>query len=267
MQAASGVAGASCALYGRQDQQCQIHGGEVVIDKRVASADEAVKPIKDGSTVLVSGFGGAGSPIDLLHALLDQGAKDLTIVSNNAGNGQIGIAALVAAGRVSKIVCSFPRSSRSEIFTKAYRAGKLALEVVPQGTLAERIRAGGAGIPAFYTPTSAGTPLQDGKDVREFDGVPHVLEQAIRGDVALVKARDGDRWGNVTYNLTARNFGPIMCTAADLTIVQVKGVVGLGDLQPEMIVTPGIYVDRLVEISNPEEEEKLLAAGVERTPR
>jgi 3-oxoadipate CoA-transferase alpha subunit len=238
-----------------------------LIDKRVASIEAAVEGIKDGSTILVSGFGGAGSPIDLLHAVLDQGARNLTIVSNNAGNGQIGIAALIAADRVAKIVCSFPRSSRSEVFTAAYRAGKIDLEVVPQGTLAERIRIGGAGIPAFYTPTSAGTPLEEGKDVREFNGVRHVLEHAIRDDVALVKARDGDRWGNLTYNLTARNFGPIMCAAADLAIVQVKRIVELGDLHPETIVTPGIYVDRMVEIANPEEEEKLLAAGVERTPR
>jgi len=238
-----------------------------LIDKRVASIAEAVKGIEDGSTILVSGFGGAGSPIDLLHGVLDQGAKDLTIVSNNAGNGQIGIAALIAAGRVAKIVCSFPRSSRSEVFTNAYRAGKLALEVVPQGTLAERIRAGGAGIPAFYTPTSAGTPLQDGKEVREIDGKPQVLEYAIRGDVALIKARDGDRWGNLTYNLTARNFGPIMCTAAETTIAQVRSTVELGEFDPETVVTPGIYVNRMVEISNPEEEEKLLAADVKREPR
>ena len=238
-----------------------------MIDKRVDSIAEAVKGIKDGSTILVSGFGGAGSPIDLLHGVLDQGAKDLTIVSNNAGNGQIGIAALIAAGRVAKIVCSFPRSSRSEVFTEAYRAGKLALEVVPQGTLAERVRAGGAGIPAFFTPTSAGTPLQEGKEVREINGKPHVLEEAIRGDVALVKARDGDRWGNLTYNLTARNFGPIMCTAADMTVAQVRNTVELGELEPEIIVTPGIYVDRMIEVSNPEEEEKLLAAEVKREPR
>lgn len=238
-----------------------------MIDKRVASAIDAVQDISDGATILVSGFGGAGSPIDLLHALLDQGAKDLTIVSNNAGNGLIGLAALIAANRVAKIVCSFPRSSNAHAFTEAYRAGKLALEVVPQGTLAERIRAGGAGIPAFYTPTSAGTPLQEGKEIKEFNGRPHVLEHAIRGDVALVKAHSGDRWGNVTYNLTARNFGPIMCTAADTAIVQVRHTVELGELGPETIVTPGIYVDRLVEIPNPLEEEKLLAAGEKREPR
>jgi len=238
-----------------------------LIDKRIASVEEAVSDIKDGSTILVSGFGGAGSPIDLLHALLDQGAKELIIVSNNAGNGQIGLAALIAAGRVAKIVCSFPRSSQSEVFTAAYRAGKLDLEVVPQGTLAERIRAAGAGIPAFYTQTSAGTPLQEGKEVREFDGKPHVLEHAIYGDVALVKGRDGDRWGNVTYNLTARNFGPIMCTAAANAIVQVRSFVELGKLAPEEVVTPGIYVDRLVEVPSPLEEQKLLDAGIRRSPQ
>ncbi len=159
-----------------------------MIDKRMTSVTEAVADIEDGASVLVSGFGGAGSPIDLLHALLDQGAKDLTLISNNAGNGMIGMAALMAAGRVRKIVCSFPRSSRSEVFTETYRAGKIELEVVPQGTLAERIRCGGAGIPAFYTPTSAGTPLEEGKEIREIDGVRCVLEPAIKADVALVKA-------------------------------------------------------------------------------
>lgn len=238
-----------------------------MIDKRIASVDEAVADIKDGATVLVSGFGGAGSPIDLLHALLDQGAKELTIVSNNAGNGQIGIASLVAADRVAKIICSFPRSSRSEVFTEAYRAGRIQLETVPQGTLAERIRAAGAGIPAFYTPTSAGTPLEDGKDVRYFNGVRHVLEHALYGDVALVKAEAGDRWGNLTYHLTARNFGPIMCTAAKNAIVQAKRIVELGELTPDTIVTPGIYVDRLVEVANPLEEEMLLKEDTRRTPR
>ncbi|MCB1510297.1 MAG: 3-oxoacid CoA-transferase subunit A [Hyphomicrobiaceae bacterium] len=237
------------------------------MDKRIGSVEEAIRDIKDGATILVSGFGGAGSPIDLLHALLDQGAKELTIVSNNAGNGQIGIAALIAAGRVAKIVCSFPRSSRSEVFTAAYRSGKLELECVPQGTLAERIRAGGAGIPAFYTPTSAGTPLEDGKDIRYFNGKRHVLEHAIRGDVALVKAQEGDRWGNLRYHMTQRNFGPIMCTAADCAIVQVKRFVELGEMAPDTIATPGIYVDRLIEVSTPTEEETLLKQDVRRTPQ
>lgn len=238
-----------------------------MIDKRVANVAEAVRDIQDGATILVSGFGGAGSPIDLLHAVLDQGARDLTIVSNNAGNGQIGIAALIAAGRVAKTICSFPRSSQADVFTEVFRAGKTELEVVPQGTLAERIRAAGAGIPAFYTPTSAGTPLEEGKEVREINGKRYVLEHALHGDVALVKARQGDRWGNVTYNLTARNFGPIMCTAAATAVVQVNQVVELGELEPETIVTPGIYVDRLVEIPNPLQETELLAQNVRRTPQ
>lgn len=238
-----------------------------MIDKRVASLEQAVADIQDGSTVLVSGFGGAGSPIDLLHALLDQGAKDLTLVSNNAGNGQVGMAALIAAGRVRKMVCSFPRSAASEVFTAAYRAGKIELECVPQGTLAERIRCGGAGIPAFYTPTSAGTPLEEGKEAREFDGVRCVLEPAIKADVALVKAKAADRWGNLVYNKSARNFGPIMCTAATNTIVQVREFVELGDLDPENVVTPGIYVDRAVLVAAPLDEETLLRAGEKRVPR
>ena len=238
-----------------------------MIDKRVASLCEAVADVKDGSTVLVSGFGGAGSPIDLLHALLDQGARDLTLVSNNAGNGHIGMAALIEAGRVAKIVCSFPRSSQSHVFTAAYRAGKIELEVVPQGTLAERIRCGGAGIPAFFTPTSAGTPLEEGKEIREFDGQRCVLEPAIKADVALVKAKAADRWGNLVYNKSARNFGPIMCTAAKCAIVQVREFVELGQLDAEHIVTPGIYVDRAVLVDPPLDEEALLRADERRKPQ
>lgn len=238
-----------------------------MIDKRVSSVTEAVADVKDGATVLVSGFGGAGSPIDLLHALLDQGATDLTLVSNNAGNGNVGMAALIEAGRVAKIVCSFPRSSQSHVFTETYRAGKIELEVVPQGTLAERIRCGGAGIPAFFTPTSAGTPLEEGKEIREVDGVRCVLEPAIKADLALVKAKAADRWGNLIYNKSARNFGPIMCTAAKCAVVQVREFVELGDLDPEHIVTPGIYVDRAVLIADPLDEEKLLKAGEHRKPK
>jgi 3-oxoadipate CoA-transferase alpha subunit len=238
-----------------------------LIDKRVSSVTEAVADVKDGATVLVSGFGGAGSPIDLLHALLDQGATDLTLVSNNAGNGNVGMAALIEAGRVAKIVCSFPRSSQSHVFTETYRAGKIELEVVPQGTLAERIRCGGAGIPAFFTPTSAGTPLEEGKEIREVDGVRCVLEPAIKADLALVKAKAADRWGNLIYNKSARNFGPIMCTAAKCAVVQVREFVELGDLDPEHIVTPGIYVDRAVLIADPLDEEKLLKAGEHRKPK
>lgn len=238
-----------------------------MIDKRVLSLTEAVADVKDGSTVLVSGFGGAGSPIDLLHALLDQGASRLTLVSNNAGNGHIGMAALIEAGRVAKIMCSFPRSAQSHVFTEAYRAGKIELEVVPQGTLAERIRCGGAGIPAFYTPTSAGTPLEEGKEIREFDGQRCVLEPAIKADVALVKAKAADRWGNLVYNKSARNFGPIMCSAAKCAIVQVREYAELGDLDPEHIVTPGIYVDRAVLVADPIDEEQMLKAGEHRKPR
>lgn len=238
-----------------------------MIDKRVSSVTEAVADVKDGATVLVSGFGGAGSPIDLLHALLDQGATDLTLVSNNAGNGNVGMAALIEAGRVAKIVCSFPRSSQSHVFTETYRAGKIELEVVPQGTLAERIRCGGAGIPAFFTPTSAGTPLEEGKEIREVDGVRCVLEPAIKADLALVKAKAADRWGNLIYNKSARNFGPIMCTAAKCAVVQVREFVELGDLDPEHIVTPGIYVDRAVLIADPLDEEKLIKAGEHRKPK
>ena len=233
-----------------------------MIDKRIGSVEEAIRDIKDGATILVSGFGGAGSPIDLLHALLDQGAKELTIVSNNAGNGQIGIAALIAAGRVAKIVCSFPRSSRSEVFTAAYRSGKLELECVPQGTLAERIRAGGAGIPAFYTPTAYGTELAEGKPVAEFDGRMYVRERWLKADFALIKAEMGDTHGNLTYNKAARNFSPLMCMAAAKTIVQASKLVEPGGIDPEHVVTPGIFVDQVVEISDPKQEEDLIRAGV-----
>jgi 3-oxoadipate CoA-transferase alpha subunit len=238
-----------------------------MIDKRAASAEAAVKDVTDGAIVLVSGFGGAGSPIELIHALVDQGARHLTIVSNNAGNGMIGLAALLAAGRVDKIVCSFPKSSDSTVFDELYRAKRIELELVPQGTLAERIRAGGAGVPAFYTPTGAGTPLEAGKEKRVFAGREHVLEHAIRGDVALVKAWRADRLGNLVYNKTARNFGPIMCMAAATTIVQAREIVEPGMLDPEAIVTPSIFVQRLVEIARPEEEHELLAAKRQRTPR
>ena len=235
-----------------------------MIDKRCATVEEAVADVRDGASILVSGFGGAGSPIDLLHALLDQGAKDLTLISNNAGNGFVGMGALFDAGRVAKMVCSFPRSSRGEAFAAAYQAGKVELEVVPQGTLAERIRCGGAGIPAFYTPTSVGTPLADGKEVREIDGQVCVLEPAIKADFAFVKAHKADRWGNLIYRQSARNFGPIMCTAAATTVVQVREVVPLGELTPEMVVTPGIYVDRVVALTQPLEEQELLDRDVQR---
>ena len=217
-----------------------------MIDKRFASIENALAGIRDGSVILVGGFGNAGSPIPLLEALIDQGASDLTIVSNNAGEGDFGLAALMKAGRISKIICSYPRSSGSVIFEELYGQGKIDLEVVPQGTLSERMRAAGAGIGGFYTPTSAGTLLAKGKETREIEGKLHVLELPLKGDVALIKADLADRWGNLTYNKSARNFGPTMAMAADLTIAQVRQIVDLGKISPEVVVTPGIFVDRVV---------------------
>lgn len=210
------------------------------------SAAEAVADVQDGATVLVGGFGMAGMPVHLIDALIEQGATDLTVVSNNAGNGDTGLAALLAAGRVRKVVCSFPRQSDSWVFDGLYRSGRIELEVVPQGTLAERLRAAGAGIPAFFCPTGAGTLLTEGKETREFDGRTHVLEPALHGDVALVGAHVADRMGNLVYRKTARNFGPVMATAARSTLVQVDHVVETGALDPEAVVTPSIYVDRVV---------------------
>ena len=213
------------------------------------TAAEAVSGIPDGATVLVGGFGMAGMPTVLIDALIEQGAGDLTIVSNNAGNGDTGLAALLAAGRVRKVICSFPRQSDSYVFDGLYRTGKIALEVVPQGNLAERMRAAGAGIGAFYCPTGVGTLLAEGKEVRNIDGRDYVLEYPIRGDVALIGAHTADRAGNLVYRKTARNFGPVMATAAALTIAQVSRVVDPGELDPETVVTPGIFVDRIVEVS------------------
>ena len=232
-----------------------------MINKRASNAAEAVRGITDGATVLLSGFGEAGSPTDLIHAMIDLGARDLTVVSNNAGNGHVGLAALIEAGRVRRIVCSFPRSSDAGVFIDAYRKGKIELEVVPQGTLAERIRAAGAGIPAFFTPTSVGTPLAKDKEVREFDGRSYVIEHALFGDVALVKADQADRFGNLTYNRAARNFGPLMCMAARTTIAQVREFVTAGDIDPERVVSPGIFVDRVVEIADAVHESELIASG------
>src|SRR6476661_8837488 len=211
-------------------------------------AAEAVAGIDDGATVLVGGFGMAGMPTRLIDALIEQGATDLTVVSNNAGNGDTGLAALLAAGRVRKMVCSFPRQSDSWVFDGLYRAGKIELEVVPQGNLAERMRAAGAGIGAFFSPTGVGTPLAQGKEVREIDGRTYVLELPIRGDVALIGAHVSDRMGNLVYRKTARNFGPVMATAATTSIVQVSQVVETGSLDPEAVVTPSIYVDRVVAV-------------------
>lgn len=230
-----------------------------MIDKRCQSVAEAVAGVADGSVVLVSGFGDAGSPTDLLHGLLEQGAKDLTIVSNNAGSGRIGIAALLDAGRVRKAICSFPRTGGSFVFEELYKADRIELELVPQGTLAERIRSAGAGVGAFFTPTGAGTQLAEGKETREIDGRLQVLEYPIHADVALVKAERADRWGNLTYRKAARNFGPLMCMAARNAIVQVRGITELGGIDPEQVVTPSIFVDRLVEIPDPLDERELIA--------
>ncbi|GIF41653.1 3-oxoacid CoA-transferase subunit A [Actinoplanes xinjiangensis] len=209
----------------------------------------AVKEVKDGDTVLVGGFGMAGMPVELIDALIEHGAGDLTIVSNNAGNGDTGLAALLAAGRVRKMVCSFPRQSDSWVFDGLYRAGKIELELVPQGNLAERMRAAGAGIGAFYCPTGVGTPIAEGRETRVIDGREYVLEYPIRGDVALIRAHVADRLGNLVYRKTARNFGPVMATAATVTIAQVSRIVEVGELDPEAVVTPSIYVNRLVEVA------------------
>ena len=219
-----------------------------MIDKTVATAREAVADIRDGATIMIGGFGTAGMPSELIDALIEQGARDLTIVNNNAGNGDVGLAALLKTKRVRKIICSFPRQADSYVFDALYHAGDIELELVPQGNLAERIRAAGAGIGAFFTPTGYGTLLAEGKETREIEGRSYVLEYPIRADFALIKALRGDRWGNLVYRKTARNFGPIMASAAKCTIAQVREIVNLGDLDPEAIVTPGIFVHRVVRV-------------------
>ena len=211
-----------------------------------ADPDEAVADIPDGATVLIGGFGPAGQPIELIDALRRHGARELTVVNNNAGNGDTGLAALLATGNVRKIICSFPRQTDSWVFDDLYRSGKIELELVPQGNLAERMRAAGAGIGAFFCPTGVGTPLTEGKEQRTIDGREYVLEYPIKGDVALIGAYVGDRMGNLVYRKTARNFGPVMATAATTTVAQVTEVVPAGELDPEAVVTPGIYVDRVV---------------------
>jgi 3-oxoadipate CoA-transferase alpha subunit len=230
-----------------------------MINKIVASPAEAVADIFDGAKIMISGFGEAGSPIELIHALIDQGAKDLTIISNNTGSGHVGLASLIEHKRVKKMICSFPRTANSTVFPDLYVKGEIGLELVPQGTLAERIRAGGAGIPAFFTPSSVNTPLAEGKEHREFDGITYVMEYGIKADFSLVKCEAADKYGNLIYNKTARNFGPIMCTAANTTIVQTKKIVELGDIDPECVVTPGIFVKKIVEVSNPAHESELIA--------
>lgn len=219
-----------------------------MVHKIASSVADAMAGIADGATVLIGGFGTAGIPGELIDGLIAQGARDLTVVNNNAGNGDSGLAALLQAGRVRKIICSFPRQIDSQVFDDLYRSGKLELELVPQGTLAERLRAAGAGIGAFFCPTAYGTELAAGKETREIHGRHHVLEYPLHGDVALIKADKGDRWGNLTYRMSARNFGPVMAAAAKTTIATVHEVAELGALDPEAIVTPGIYVTHVVKI-------------------
>ncbi|MFB9355728.1 3-oxoacid CoA-transferase subunit A [Sneathiella chinensis] len=232
------------------------------MNKICPSVEAAVADIKDGATVMIGGFGEAGSPIELIHALIDQGARDLTVINNNTGNGQVGLAALIGAGRVRKMICSYPRSSQSKVFPELYRRGEIELELVPQGTLAERIRAGGAGVPAFYTPTSVGTPLAEGKEVREIEGRSYVLEYGLKADFALIRAEKADPLGNLTYYKAARNFGPIMAMAAKTTIVQARQVVEASGIDPEVVVTPGIFVNKVVEVADPAIESVLIEQGV-----
>ncbi|MCH2139242.1 MAG: 3-oxoacid CoA-transferase subunit A [Phycisphaerales bacterium] len=233
-----------------------------MISKQVASAAEAVADIPDGASIMIGGFGEAGSPIELIHALIDQGAKNLTVISNNTGSGEVGLAALLQARRVTKVICSFPKTANSTVFPELYNEGFTALELVPQGTLAERIRAGGAGIPAFYTPAAVGTPLGEEKETRVLGGREYLLEFGLTADFALVKGQQADTFGNTLYNKTARNFGPIMAMAGATTIVQAANVVAAGEIDPETVVTPGIFVDRVVHVVDPLVESKLIAAGV-----
>lgn len=232
------------------------------MDKTLPDLKTAVAGISDGMTVMIGGFGGSGAPIELIHAMIDRflatgHPKGLTVVNNNAGNGHVGLAALIEAGMVAKLICSFPRSADPVVFTERYLAGQIELELVPQGTLAERIRAGGAGIPAFYTPTGYGTDLARGKPVAEFDGRPYVQERWLKADYALVKAHLGDRMGNLTYRMAARNFNPLMCMAAATTIAQVTRIVSPGEIGPETVITPGIFVQGVIEVATPVQEEDL----------
>jgi 3-oxoadipate CoA-transferase alpha subunit len=227
------------------------------MDKTIATLSEAVSAIPDGATVMIGGFGGSGAPIELIHALIDHGAKHLTVVNNNAGNGHVGLAALIEQGQVDKLICSFPRSADPRVFSERYLADQIELELVPQGTLAERIRAGGAGIPAFYTPTGAGTELANGKQQDTFDGRLYVQERWLKADFALIKAELADPHGNLTYRMAARNFNPVMAMAATVTIAQASKIVPLGGIDPEHVITPGIFVDRIVAVADPAQEEML----------
>ncbi len=232
-----------------------------MIDKIVDSPAAALADIPDGVTVMIGGFGEAGSPIELIHALIDLGAKNLTVINNNTGSGHVGLAALIESGQVGKMICSYPRTLNSKVFPELYRQGKIELELVPQGTLAERIRAGGAGIPAFYTRTSVNTPLAEGKEIRSFGGHDHVLEYGLMAHFALIKSATADPYGNLLFNKTARNFSPIMCTAATTTIVQAEKIVKVGQIDPEHVITPGIFVDRIICVSEPAQESRLVREG------
>ena len=237
------------------------------MDKTVPDLATAVTGIADGMSLMVGGFGGSGAPIELIHALIDRfkatgSPARLIVINNNAGNGRVGIAAMIDAGMVAKMICSFPRSADPRAFTEKYLAGEIGLELVPQGTLAERIRAGGAGIPAFYTPSSVGTDLAEGKPVAEFDGRQYVQERWLKADAALIKAELADTMGNLTYRKAARNFSPLMAAAATLTIVQASRIVMPGEIDPEQVITPGIFVDRIVAVPDAQQEEALMRAGV-----
>jgi len=237
------------------------------MDKTVPDLATAVLGIETGMTLMVGGFGGSGAPVELIHTLIDRfratgSPGELTVINNNAGNGRIGLAAMIDEGMVAKMICSFPRSADARAFTERYLAGRIGLELVPQGTLAERIRAGGAGIPAFYTPASYGTDVAKGKPVAEFDGKHYVQERWLKADAALIKAQTADRFGNLTYRRAARNFAPLMAGAAAVTVVQVTRIVEPGEIDPEVVVTPGIFVDRIVVVPQPKQEEELVRDGV-----
>ena len=233
-----------------------------MINKQYETPADAVADIFDGATVLIGGFGAAGSPIELIHALIDQGASNLVVVNNNTGSGHVGLAALIEQGRVAKMICSFPRTAGSTVFPDKYQAGEIDLELVPQGTLAERIRAGGAGIPAFYTATSVGTELAEGKETRTFAGREYVMEYGLTADFALIKCSQADRLGNLIYYKTARNFSPVMAMAAKMTIVQADSIVAAGDIDPEVVVTPAVFVNRVVAVSEPLQESAMVASSV-----
>ena len=232
------------------------------INKIKTEMIDILSDVFDGATIMIGGFGEAGSPVDLLHGLIDNGSKDLTIIANNAGNGRVGLGALIGQKQVKKVICSFARSATGVTFSELYLSGKIELEVVPQGTLAERIRAAGAGIPAFYTATAVGTPLAEGKEEKLFNGKKYILEKALHADFAFVKADKADRYGNLTFNKTARNFNPVMCMAANQSIVQVREIIEPHQTNPEEVITPGIFVNKIIKIENPILESKAIAEGL-----